>query len=325
MIRSIEFRAMNTAIMLAAEGDLAIEGMQAAKSFLDESEQRFSRFLPASELTELNRSAGEWIVVSKELMEMLQLSLKYHDETHAIFDPTILPDLKRVGYDRSMDDIRSTGIVSELTDLRSNSRPSLTEIEFDLPGSRVRLPSGMEIDLGGIAKSWIVERTAELLRTYVDVCAVSAGGDIVFIGQPSDGMDWDVYLEDPRDPSQMLAQLHITKGAVATSSISKRSWIQGKLVRHHLIDPRSGEPARTEWLSVTAICSNIIEADVYAKAILIGGMQEAIRILMRKPDLTFIAVDAMGDLTGSTKFKEYIYEPATDIYISNGITTQAHH
>jgi len=85
MIRSIEFRAMNTSVMLAAEGEGAIPGMYAAKSFIDECEQRFSRFLPGSELTELNHSAGDWLQISKELMEMLQLSMKYHNETHGIF------------------------------------------------------------------------------------------------------------------------------------------------------------------------------------------------------------------------------------------------
>ena len=110
MIRSIEFRAMNTSVMLAAEGEGAIAGMYAAKTFIDECEQRFSRFLPASELSELNRSAGDWIQVSDDLMDMLQLSMKYYTETNGIFDPSILSDLKRIGYDRSMDEIRSSGV-----------------------------------------------------------------------------------------------------------------------------------------------------------------------------------------------------------------------
>ena len=88
MIRSIEFRAMNTTVLLAADGERAIDGMQAAKAFIDECEQRFSRFLPASELTELNRSAGEWIQVSDDLMEMLELALKYHRRDPGHFRPS---------------------------------------------------------------------------------------------------------------------------------------------------------------------------------------------------------------------------------------------
>jgi thiamine biosynthesis lipoprotein len=308
MIRSVEFRAMNTSVMLAAEGEAAIPGMYAAKVFIDECEQRFSRFLPASELSDLNRSAGDWIQISGDLMDMLQLSMKYHTETNRIFDPSILSDLKQIGYDRSMDEIRANGasIPARVSD--RTSRPGFQEIRFDLTNNRVRLPRGMEIDLGGIAKGWIVEKAAQLLNQYVEVCGVSAGGDILFIGHPLGGTDWDVYLEDPRSPTEMLAQLHIQSGAVATSSIMKRTWSQGEKVRHHLIDPRTGEPAQTDWLGVTVISPSVITAEVHAKAILIAGESGVSDLLKAKQDLTFIAVDLAGNLSGSSNYKEYLYE-----------------
>lgn len=320
MIRSIEFRAMNTVVMLAAEGQRAIEGMQAAKSFIDDCEQRFSRFLPASEVTELNRSAGEWLQVSDEVMEMLQLSKHYYYETHGLFDPSILPDLKQAGYDRSMDEIRAndSNVISQT--LSRTLQLNFEHVIVDPPQRRVFLPRGMEIDLGGIAKGWIVRKSAELLHTFSSVCGVSAGGDILFIGRPKDGMDWDVFLEDPRDPAQMLAQLHIPEGAVTTSSVMKRSWRQDGKPRHHLIDPRTGKPAETDWLSVTVINPEVIAADVFAKTLLIGGAKTARALTEKYPDLTFIAVDPRGNLVGSRNFKEYIYEPASDIFLSADAT-----
>jgi thiamine biosynthesis lipoprotein len=308
VIRSIEFRAMNTSVMLAAEGEGAIPGMYAAKSFIDDCEQRFSRFLPGSELTELNHSAGDWLQISNELMEMLQLSMKYYNETHGIFDPSILTDLKQVGYDRSMDEIKAHGASISSGVSKPTSRSAFREMSFDPAEKRVRLPRGMEIDLGGIAKGWIVEKAAQLLHRYSDICGVSAGGDILFIGQPLDGMDWDVYLEDPRSPVDMLAQLHISSGAVATSSIMKWTWRQGEKVRHHLIDPRTGESAQTDWLSVTVISPSVITADIYSKVILIAGGRELPALLTARPNLTFIAVDPQGNLSGSANYKEYIYE-----------------
>jgi FAD:protein FMN transferase len=314
MIRSIEFRAMNTSVMLAAEGEGAVAGMYVAKTFINECEERFSRFLPASELSDLNRAAGEWHPISNDLMEMLQLSMHYHAETNGIFDPAILSDLKQIGYDRSMDEIRLTGVSMSTGVPKRTSRPAFHEIGFDLAGSRVRLPRGMEIDLGGIAKGWIVEKAAQLLHQYVEVFGVSAGGDILFIGQPSDGTDWDVYLEDPRSPVETLAQLHIRSGAVATSSIMKRTWSQGEKVRHHLIDPRTGQPAKTDWLSVTVITPSVIQAEVYAKAILIAGEQELPNLLSTKQDLTFIGVDSNGNLSGSSNYKEYMYEYTSNAF-----------
>jgi thiamine biosynthesis lipoprotein len=307
MISSIEFRGMNTSVMLAAEGEGAIPGMYAAKMFIDDCEQRFSRFLPASELTELNRSAGTWLQISDELMDMLQLSMKYHKETKGIFDPSILPDLKHVGYDRSMDEIRANGVRNLHRVSNRIARPAFEEIRFDFDNRRVYLPRGLEIDLGGIAKGWIVEKAAQLLHKYVAACGVSAGGDILFIGRPRDGMDWDVSLEDPRNPTELLTQLHIPSGAIATSSIMKRTWSQGEKVRHHLIDPRTGEPAKTDWLSVTVISPSVIASDVFAKTILIAGEKD-LSGLVKAKEFTFIAVDPAGNLSGSANYKDYIYE-----------------
>ena len=308
MIRSIEFRAMNTSVMLAAEGEGAVAGMYVAKTFINECEQRFSRFLPASELSSLNRSAGDWLQISDDLMDMLQLSMYYYMETNGIFDPAILSNLKQIGYDRSMDEIRANGVGTPAPVPNRTLRPAFHEISFDLTNNRIRLPRGMEIDLGGIAKGWIVEKAAQLLNKYVEVCGVSAGGDILFIGHPLDGMEWDVYLEDPRSPTEMLTQLHISSGAVATSSIMKRTWSQGEKIRHHLIDPRTGEPAKTDWLSVTVISPSVITAEVYAKAILIAGEKGLPNLLSTKQDLSFITVGSDGNLSGSPNYKEYMYE-----------------
>ena len=302
------FRAMNTMVMLAAEGENAAMGMQAVKWFIDECEQRFSRFLPGSELTQLNRSAGDWFQASDDLMELLELSKKFYVETDGLFDPSILPDLKRMGYDRSMDEIRAAGTLPSMPASQRGSRPAFNEISFDSAEKRIRLPRGMEIDLGGIAKGWIVDKAAHLLNTYSDVCAVSAGGDMLFIGHPSDGQDWDVFMEDPRDPEQMLTELHVPAGAVATSSVAKRTWNQGEAPRHHLIDPRTGRPAATDWLSVTVLHPDVRVAEVYAKALLIAGKEGSAKVLKKRNDLIYLAVDPQGRLSGSPRYKDYVYE-----------------
>ena len=306
MMRTMEFRAMNTDILLAAEGEQATEGMQIAKTFIDDCEQRFSRFLPDSELSQLNHSVGGWTHVSNDLLEMLHISMSYYFETKGIFDPSILTDLKWMGYVRSMDEIREGGATLPPHASERTHRPAFHEMTFNLTDSRVRLPRNMEVDLGGIAKGWIVEKAAYLLNTYSNACGVSAGGDMFFIGHPSNGMDWDVSLEDPRDPTRTLCQLHIGSGAVTTSSVMKRTWRQGEKPRHHLIDPRTGESAKTDWLSVTLISPDIITAEVYAKAILIGGEGELGDLLNARPNLTYIAVDPNGNLLGSPNYKDFM-------------------
>ncbi len=301
-----EFRAMNSDILLAAEGapGAIARGFEQAAALFAALEARLTRFSDTSELAQLNRSEGKWFQASAELFDVVQQAYDFVSETDGLFDPSILDALENAGYDKSMDEIRTLGV----TRLPA-PRPTTFDfgaVQLDHATHTIRLPRGMRLDLGGIAKGWIVERAALALAACVEACAVSAGGDMCLAGLPAGEAAWRVALEDPRDPDQTLAALRVGSGAVATSSVTKRRWQQGERLRHHLIDPRTGEPAETGWLSVTVIAAHTTEAEVYAKALLIAGPPEAEHIAMRRGDLAFIAVDRDGQLWGSKNAKEYL-------------------
>ena len=170
----------------------------------------------------------------------------------------------------------------------------------------MKLPEGMQIDLGGIAKGWIVQQVAQQLRSDHAAAAVSAGGDMYFSGLPASGERWRVEIEDPREPQKTAAVLRVGEGAVVTSSVSKRTWNQAGLARHHIIDPRSGEPAQTQWLSATVVAPRADLAEAYAKAFLIGGEAGARRLMIQRPRLALIAVEQDGRLMASPNAKEYL-------------------
>ncbi|GAB4398111.1 MAG: FAD:protein FMN transferase [Anaerolineales bacterium] len=299
---TLSFRAMNTEVLLALEAlDGAEAGLYAAENFIQVSERRFSRFLPESELSLLNASAGNWREISLDLLDILLLTRHYHQQTQGLFDPSILPDLKRAGYDQSMERIRGQEIGAPASPRLA--RPAFAELEIDISARRVRLPRGMELDLGGIAKAWIIQHAAQLLSGYGPACAVSAGGDMRFIGLPAASC-WQVEVEDPRNPAQTVAHFQLGPGAVATSSITKRRWQQAGQPRHHIIDPRSGEPARAEWLSATVLAPSLFDAEIYAKVLLIGGAEQAARL---PAGLAFLTVDENGALNG-LRYEEYFNE-----------------
>jgi len=298
---------MNTDVLVAAQGLLAKDGIQAAREYIEAGERRFSRFQKESELSQLNRSAGQWFNASSDMMDVLQKACKFFDVTGGLFDPSILPDLMRVGYDRSMEEIRAQdNIVLSVASLRK-PRTDFREMELDLNLSRVRLPKDMQLDFGGIAKGWIVDWAVMLLSRYSDACAVNAGGDMHFIGHSPIGLGWPIQLEDPRDPSQCFARLTVTHGAVATSSVAKRAWKQGEVNRHHLIDPRMGEPAQSDWLCATVIADDTVTAEVYAKALLIGGPAEVEKLTAHN-NIVYLVVDREGNLHGSPNSQEYLSE-----------------
>ena len=104
-----------------------------------------------------------------------------------------------------------------------------------------------------------------------------------------------------------LTALHVQPGAVATSSIAKRRRQQGRRQQHHIIDPRTGTAADTDWQSVTVMAPHATLAEVYAKALLIGGSREAEDIAARRSEITYVAVDDAGHLWGSARAREVLH------------------
>ena len=303
-----EFRAMNSAIVLAASGnDLALinSGFTLARKFINKSEERFTRFSDDSELAHLNRNTGDWFRVSAEMFQVLQEAQRLAVKTDGLFNPAILPALKQAGYDRSMDEIKKSPPRME-ADL-AIEKQDFRQIQLDEATHSALLPEGMQVDLGGIAKGWIAEQAARLLAKASTACAVSAGGDMFLVNLPEGEVSWEVGLENPLEPEKDLAVLYVMPGAVATSSITKRQWKHNGKQQHHLIDPRNGKPAITEWLSVTVWAEAAAEAEVYAKVLLIAGPQTADGLFTNQTKQAYLAVDRHGWVQGSENYHEVFH------------------
>ncbi len=250
----------------------------------------FSRFLPESELSHLNRTAGTWFETSPEMMAVLQRALKARRETSGLFEPAILPALLAAGYDRDIDVVRARNPRSVGAARLPNG------ITLDSEGGRVRLDPGVSIDLSGIAKGWAVERVFEMVGSNG---LVNAGGDLRASGPSDEGYGWVVGVEDPRQPSREAFLFALDGEAAATSGIDRRRWGEGQ---HHLIDPRTGRPAATDLLTVTVIAEDCVTAEVIAKTTVILGRDEGARYLEdRGCAAIMIAADGKSLVTQSMK------------------------
>lgn len=301
---------MNTDVFLNAEGEARpiARGFVEARRFIEDSERRFTRFSEDSELSQLNRSAGSWFHASPDMVFVLTLAHQYVGQTRGLFDPSILPDLHRIGYDRSMDLIRDMGSIVNSPLFPARHRLPLDGLIINPDENLIYMPEGVQLDLGGIAKGWIVEQAAAILGESSSACAVNAGGDMVLVGIPEGKKMWEITLEDPRTPDLPMTTLNVPPGAVATSSVTRRAWNQAGKPRHHLIDPRTGEPAITDWLSVTVLAPHADVAEVFAKALLIAGSQEAETIAQNAAGISYLAVDREGKIWGTKESLEYVYD-----------------
>lgn len=264
----LRFRAMGTSVRVVVSPDVSPPGFrrasQTVEEIFDREEQRFSRFRSDSELSQVNAAGGRWVRISEPFVELLDLSIRAAERTGGLFDPTILPSLKAAGYNGDFRELRE-----ELAVPPAVPRPCGRWQEISRSEDLVRLPEGIAIDFGGIAKGWTVDLAAPaaLDASGASWIVVNAGGDLRVDGAvPPGGIE--VGVESPEAPHDEAMRFHLEAGAIATSSIVRRSWGPGL---HHLIDPRTSLPATTGVLQATAWAPRCAEAEVLSKEALLLG------------------------------------------------------
>lgn len=287
-----QFRAMGTTITLLLPEALLYTGTQVTRRIFAHWEQTLSRFLTESELSQLNRQAGNPVQISGLLFSVLRAALTAAQESDGLFDPTLLIQLQQMGYDRSFDELPAV-----LPESGQPSRPggAWREIQLSYLRKSVTLPAGIGIDVGGIAKGMVVDAALKQLRLLgIRTALINAGGDLAVMGMPDGYKSWPLTIEG-RETSWVIP---FTYGALATSGISRRQWRQGTQARHHLIDPRSGESAQSGLWSVTVAASTCEQAEVAAKSAFLLGKERGREFLNRR-GLAGLLVELDGEWTSA--------------------------
>ena len=256
---------MGTDVSLVTDKAVAGEAGEQVQRLFQEWEQRLSRFRPDSELSRLNARPGRPVVVGDLLLEVVTAALRAARATRGLYDPTLLRAIEQLGYDRSFERIGPT--TPPLTE-RVAPGGGWRRVRVDHTARTVTLPHGVGIDLGGIAKGMAVDAATERLRACgVAAAMVSAGGDLRVLGSPPGEASWLIAIPGPAGP----VTVPLTHGSLATSGIGRRHWRQGRVERHHLLDPRSARPARTGLWSVSVAAATCAQAEVAAKTAFILG------------------------------------------------------
>ncbi|MFI5046546.1 MAG: FAD:protein FMN transferase [Acidimicrobiia bacterium] len=271
-------RAMGTDVTVVVHGT-AFAGLEAsAAAFLERLEARWSRFRAASELSRLNAAHGEWVVVSPDTFDLVALAVDAWRETGGRFDPTVLPALLASGYDRDFAEVAASDTATATGDPVGPS-PGGAGIELDRTVGAIRLPPGVALDLGGIGKGRAADLLAqELLGLGARGVLADLGGDVRVAGAPPRAEGWLIEVDDPLGTGA-TGRLSLLEGAVATSTRLRRAWSRGGRALHHLIDPRTGEPAVTGLAAVTVVGGSACRAEVLAKAAFVAGPRDGAALL----------------------------------------------
>jgi FAD:protein FMN transferase len=257
-----------TAVLLVTEPDALAKARALADAELAAVDLACSRFRADSELSRLNHADGAAMTVSALFAELIAAALRAADLTDGDVDPTCGLALVRLGYDRDFAEVRTAATPAAQT---TSPVPGWREVEFDQAARRVRLRGDAQLDLGATAKAWTADRCAGLIAGQLGCgVLVSLGGDIAVAGPVPDG-GWRVRVTDdhaagPDAPGQTVT---VADGGLATSSTTVRAWTAGGRAVHHIIDPATGEPARSCWRTVSVAAGSCADANAASTASII--------------------------------------------------------
>jgi thiamine biosynthesis lipoprotein len=268
------FHAMGTTITVLAPLPRLVAATRMTRDLFEEWEQALSRFRPESEVSRLSASGGRYVKLSALLYEALSTALDAARATRGVFDPTLRERMIQIGYDRSFETMGAQ------TPAEVYARPAemggWRAIRMDPVRRMALLPRGVGLDFGGIGKGMAVDAALDQLEeAEITPALVNAGGDLAVRGLPAGEARWTVTTPGK---GQTWA-LGLARGALATSGVERRRWRQGEVERHHLIDPRTGEPAESGLWSVTAAAGSCAQAEVAAKTALILGEERGVEFI----------------------------------------------
>ena len=271
----------------AAKGAAALEAVFQEASRID---RLMSTYKDDSEISKINRVAAiSPVVVGEELYSLLRRSVEISELTDGAFDITYesvgqhfdfrqrkRPDVSTIEAERSL-------INYEFLELDDRSRKLRFAVE------------GVRINLGGIAKGYVVERGVEILRARgIRNAIVTAGGDTRLLGDRR-GRPFMVGIRDPRIDGKVAISLPLSDEAVSTSGDYERFFDEDGVRYHHIIQPGTGNPANGVH-SATVIGPDAVTTDALSTSVFVMGVDKGLRMIATLPEYESIVIDDKGQV-----------------------------
>jgi thiamine biosynthesis lipoprotein len=287
---------MNTVVetvIYIADAKTGQQALADASSAAVRLEAILDRHRAGSELTAINALAGkEPVSVSADTFTNISLALEVGRLSSGAFDLTVAPLLELWGFGTGNAVVPSEQELAKVLPLVDYRKVRLTD-----EGTQVFLENeGMKLDLGGIAKGFVVDRAVEVLRAAgVSSGTVDAGGDIRVIGSKPDGSPWRIGIRHPRERRELVAIVELRDKAIVTSGDYERFFNVGEQRYHHLLVPQTGMPARGVT-SVTIVAPDAFTADAYSTAVFVMGRERGMALVESLPELEAIIITEDGQI-----------------------------
>lgn len=267
--------------------------------FIRYLEGLWSTWVPTSEVSRINAAAGASpVAVSRKTLTLISRSVEIARLTDGAFNIAMGPVVEAWGMSQD------PRVPSQRELERLRPLLDLSAIQVDADRETVFLAhSGMRLDIGGIGKGYAADLTAEVMRAHGATAAVVAlAGDIKTFGVLPNGSRFPVGIQHPRKPGSVLAQIDLRDEAISTAGDYERGFEQDGVRYHHILDPRSLQPAR-DCQSVTIVAKEGIWADGLDTGIFVLGPEKGMALIEALPDVEGVIVDGQGQLLISSGLK----------------------
>lgn len=299
----------DTVITLTAFCDKNL--MQQALERCEYFENHFSRTLEGSDVWNINHANGHPVEVAPETADVIERALEYCRQSEGLFDITI-------------------GAISCLWDFKQSIKPddkaireAVTHVDYrgvHVEGTTVTLddPAAM-IDLGGIAKGYIADDVARLFKEGGCTSGIiNLGGNVFALGSKPDGNNWRVGIQDPNITNDdtdstsatdadaaLIAVLECAQTSVVTSGLYERVFTRDGKRYHHILDPRTGYPVKTDLVSVSIASASSTEGDACATWMFLLGRDQALEFLEEANRLEGLVIGTNGttSMTANARFE----------------------
>lgn len=281
---------MSTVMMHKAFGKHAEESLRAVRDEAIRLEMLLSRFIPGSEISIINDSAGiKSEKLSADTYELLTQAIEFSRCSEGLFDITIGPliDLWK-GCKGTLEPPEDWMI------RRALSLVDYTCLLLDPCKKAAGLKNtGQSIDLGGIGKGYAGDKFLEIFKKYGIASAyTNIGGNVAVLGTKPDGSPWRVGIQNPRQKDSLIGLVSVVDKAVVTSGDYQRYFIGSNGNRyHHILDPSTGYPAESCLISATVVSHSSMAADALSTILFIAGKRKGLEILRQFPGAEAILVD----------------------------------
>ena len=264
------FDTVVTITLYGADGTLMDDIWAACRRY----EDMLSKTVEGSDVSRINQANGETVTVDAETWQVLSEAKKLNRMTGGAFAITIAPLTAQWDF---------TGGTNRMpTDAERLAALPLVDDEQLLLGAdnTVTLPAGMQIDLGGIAKGYIADQVATLVRGRCSGAMLNFGGNVYAVGTKPDGSAYRVGVQDPDDPnsSNPVGIVSVVDRSVVTSGIYERGFTIDGVRYHHILSPWTGLPSDSDLASATIIAESSMDADALATACIVLGSEKALAL-----------------------------------------------